>query len=197
MREEKIHDALNLLDDDLIGEVEFLRSRKRSNSRKWMSWGAMAACMCIIAGSLYANLLGGMKHSESADAGASIGNLESMQETDIQYGSKDDSDKPVTAENEQIKDKVGQEESREVPSVLVEIIKWEAAGFKGIVTGIVDTDIYSIGTEVYVKMDESMMLADCNGTYPEGSVVRVQFYERDEDDRIILFAEQLERIETE
>lgn len=29
MREELIHDALNLLDDDLIGEVEWLRSRKK------------------------------------------------------------------------------------------------------------------------------------------------------------------------
>ena len=197
MREEKIHDALNLLDDDLIAEVEYLRSRKKSNVKKWMSWAAMAACMCIIAGSLYANLLGGMKKSESADGGASIGNLESMQETDVQYGSKDDFDKPVTAENEYLEDEAGQEESREVPSVLVEIVKWEGAGFKGIVAGIVDTDIYSIGTEVYVKMNENMKLEDCNGTYPEGSVVRVQFYESDEDDRIILYTEQLELIETE
>ena len=34
MREDLIHDALNLLDDDLIGEVEYLRSRKKSRTRR-------------------------------------------------------------------------------------------------------------------------------------------------------------------
>ena len=60
---------LNLLDDDLIGEVEYLRSRKKSRRKQWMSWAAMAACMCIVIGSILSGRLpieiG--QNSESAD----------------------------------------------------------------------------------------------------------------------------------
>ena len=67
MKVDWIHEALNLLDDDLIGEVEHLRARKKSVSMKWISWAAMAACMCIVMGSLFTGLLQ-LKSSDQGNA---------------------------------------------------------------------------------------------------------------------------------
>ncbi len=194
MREEKIHDALNLLDDDLIGEVEYLRSRKRSNSRKWMSWGAMAACVCIVMGSLYAGLLGGLK---SFDAGTEGSAMEGMQENQNAGGLEADQENAAIAESGEHKDKVEEEGLKEVPAFLVKIETWEEKGFFGTIVGIEDTEIYRVGTGVYVDVEAEFGLADTNNHYPEGSIVRVQFAQKEETDKIILYAEQLELIETE
>ena len=46
MRADNIHDALNLLDDSIVQQVERVRSKKR---QRWYYWAAVAACFCIIA----------------------------------------------------------------------------------------------------------------------------------------------------
>lgn len=194
MREEKIHDALNLLDDDLIGEVEFLRSRKKSDSRKWMSWAAMAACVCIVMGSVYAGFLGGMK---SFDAGTEGSAMEGIQENQNVGGLVEDQENAAIAENGEHKDKIEEEGMKEVPAFLVKIEAWEEKGFFGTIVGIEDTEIYRVGTGVYVDVEAEYGLADTNNRYPEGSIVRVQFAEKEETDKIILYAEQLELIDTE
>lgn len=53
MKKEKLHDALNLLDDDMIESVEVLRKRKRKAEKRdnwlfWMKFVAQAACLCIV-----------------------------------------------------------------------------------------------------------------------------------------------------
>jgi len=194
MREEKIHDALNLLDDDLIGEVEFLRNRKKRNNRKWMSWAAMVACVCIMMGSVYAGFLGGMK---SFDAGTEGTPMEGNQENQNAGGLEVEEENASIPENEKYNDKVEQEGLKEVPAFLVKIETWEDSGFVGTIVGIEDTEIYRVGTAVYVDVEARFGLADTNNRYPEGSVVRVMFDEKEEKDRIVLYAEQLELIETE
>ena len=183
MREDLIHDALNLLDDDLIGEVEYLRSRRKSRTKQWMSWAAMAACMCIVMGSILSGRLpvGIGQNSESAD-------MENMSNSAGGNEESAESELPIQAEAEN-------ESMREVPAFLVEIEEWQENGFRGTIVGIVDTDIYPVGTSVYVEMPENLKLADTNDLYSEGSVVHVQFREKAEEDSVILYAEEIWEVE--
>lgn len=49
MRAEHIHDALNLLPEDLIEKVDRLRTRQRMPIRRgWRSFGAIAACLAVL-----------------------------------------------------------------------------------------------------------------------------------------------------
>ena len=191
MREDLIHDALNLLDDDLIGEVEYLRNRKKGKTKQWISWAAMAACACIVVGSMFAGIerleIGQSTEGASMpDANEMTGDAESS--TADQY--------PANSEALIEKDKIDKE-SAEVPAFLVEIKEWQADGFIGTIAGIVDTDIYPVGTEVYVDMTSSSKLADLNHLYSEGSVLHVQFNRMDEGEQIILHAEAIWEAESE
>ena len=186
MREDLIHDALNLLDDDLISEVECLRSRKKSRTKQWMSWAAMAACMCIVIGSILNGRLpvGIGQNSESAD-------MEHMSNSAGGNEEAAESELPIQAEGLINEEKAENESMREVPAFLVEIEEWRGEGFFGTIVGIVDTEIYPVGTPVFVEMPESLKLADTNELYSEGNVVHVQFREKAEKDRVILYAEQI------
>ena len=42
----KLHDAIGLLDDDLVESVDALRSR--SKRAAWKQWAAAAACLCVL-----------------------------------------------------------------------------------------------------------------------------------------------------
>jgi hypothetical protein len=49
MKREDISDAMNLLDDDIVESTEKIRKNgKQSRKRKWVKWGAVAACLCLI-----------------------------------------------------------------------------------------------------------------------------------------------------
>ena len=45
MKQDKIHDALDLLDDDMVEAVDKLRT-KRHAKRKNLRWVSLAACIC-------------------------------------------------------------------------------------------------------------------------------------------------------
>lgn len=45
MKQERIHDALNELDDDIVEPVDALRKKRKAKSR-WLRWGGPAACLC-------------------------------------------------------------------------------------------------------------------------------------------------------
>lgn len=46
MKQDKIHDALNQLDDDLVESVDALRRKKRKRKVRLLRWGGLAACLC-------------------------------------------------------------------------------------------------------------------------------------------------------
>ena len=46
MKKEQISDALNMLNDDIIEETNKVRANAKPN-RKWVKWGAVAACLCL------------------------------------------------------------------------------------------------------------------------------------------------------
>jgi hypothetical protein len=54
MKQEKISDALNFIDDDLIERAEAARSRKKAQKPSvWVKWGTVAACACLVALGIY------------------------------------------------------------------------------------------------------------------------------------------------
>lgn len=59
MKQDKIHDALNLLDDEMIEEVDRLRNGRKKSKYAWVRWLSVAACFCVIFGGIYA-----MKNAE-------------------------------------------------------------------------------------------------------------------------------------
>lgn len=48
MSKNKIIDSLGRIDDDMIERVDTLRQKKKN--RTWIKWGALAACLCLVAG---------------------------------------------------------------------------------------------------------------------------------------------------
>ena len=44
MKKEHISDALNMLNDDIIEETNKVRANAKP-TRKWVKWGAVAACL--------------------------------------------------------------------------------------------------------------------------------------------------------
>lgn len=72
MNQDNIHDALNLLDDELIEEVSKIRDQRKKKKIIWVRWGTLAACFCLILVGVYMAengviKLGGAKNSVSAD----------------------------------------------------------------------------------------------------------------------------------
>lgn len=47
MKSEKISDAFNFIDDDIIEEVEKVRHNKKVKRRSLLKWGALAACLVL------------------------------------------------------------------------------------------------------------------------------------------------------
>ena len=68
MNQDKIHDALNLLDDDMIEAVDRLRVKKKKKKKRWVPYISVAACVLVLfvglasAGAL--GLLGGQAKSD-------------------------------------------------------------------------------------------------------------------------------------
>ena len=46
MKQDKIHDALDHLDDDLVESVDALRRKKRKRKVRLLRWGGLVACLC-------------------------------------------------------------------------------------------------------------------------------------------------------
>jgi len=73
MRQEMLHDALDLIDDDLIEAVGKLRAQKK-NRRRFIRYASIAACACIAVGGI---MLWRMDHwivPEGVDGSDGIGN---------------------------------------------------------------------------------------------------------------------------
>ena len=47
MNQDNIHDALNMLDDELIHEVSKLRDIRKKRKSMSVRLGAIAACLCL------------------------------------------------------------------------------------------------------------------------------------------------------
>ena len=66
MKQDKIHDALNLLDNDLVEPVNELRTRRRAK-RKNLRWVSLAACICAAMVAVFVPLMHGMPRAIAAE----------------------------------------------------------------------------------------------------------------------------------
>lgn len=116
MNQDNIHDALNMLDDELINEVSKLRDIKRKRKTMSMRLGAIAACLCLFVVSVYVFgsgqlKLGGAKKGaaeedmsvESAD-GTEV--LEDTDKSSVGTSAENQSSKGETVEDEKTWERV-------------------------------------------------------------------------------------------
>lgn len=175
MNIDNIHDALNLLDDDMIEAVDKLRNEKTQiikmhRKNTWIRWVSIAACICLVLVSVYVtNGFGLMSYKGASNDMAKEETLSGTSTMENESVNDDDSIKEVggVEQNEAEEDGTdvtdemsgGSENKNELietPSVLVEIVSWGENGFTGTVTGIVDTEKYPVGTTVTVKFNDDI-----------------------------------------
>ena len=197
MNIDNLHDALNLLDDDLIEEVEGLRSERkqqgRIHSRKWsVRWTSVAAGLLFFVVSVYAlstlfhNGFGGAKKSDSSVM---------VEENTTIKG-----DSPTTEENKEalpsqqestVTDNSSAatgESKSEACEIKVEVTALKNEGFIGVIKESADTETYTVGTELTVVLMEDKWLVEGDTidvqhkdyvtddvAFPVGSVVIVRY----------------------
>lgn len=197
MNIDNLHDALNLLDDDLIHEVDVLRSERKQQtikgSRKWIvRWMSLAAGFVIFLVSAYAvstlflRGFGGAKKSDSSvmvEENTTIkgdsptteedkGALPSQQESTVT-----DNSSAATGESKS-----------EACEIKVEVTELKNEGFVGVIKESADTEMYTVGTELTVVLMEDKWLVEGDTidvhhkdyvtddvAFPVGSVVIVRF----------------------
>ena len=110
MNQDNIHDALNMLDDELINEVSKLRDIRKKRKSMSVRLGAIAACLCLFMVSVYIFgsgqlKLGGAKKNaatESDMSGESADGTEDHEDTNtsaVGTSVKDESSKQNTDED--------------------------------------------------------------------------------------------------
>lgn len=111
MNQDNIHDALNMLDDELINEVSKLRDIRKKRKNMSLRLGAIAACLCLFMVSVYVFGNGQLKLG-GADKGSAIEEDMSIESAD---GTEDfeDTDKSsvgTSAENQSSKQETAEDE---------------------------------------------------------------------------------------
>lgn len=109
MNQDNIHDALNMLDDELINEVSKIRDIRKKRKNMLVRFSAIAACLCLFMVSVYVFGNGQLKLG-GADKGSAIEEDMSSESADgtEDFEDTDKSNVGATAENQSSK-----EESKE------------------------------------------------------------------------------------
>jgi hypothetical protein len=207
MNAEKIMDALNLLDDDLIGEVDALRNKKAPKKpTPWRKILPVAACFGLVLTAVLVWSRLDTTPDGAVSENAQVEMMGSVPENDVEGtienggGQEYVSDENLADDGMQsipeteIESTPGSDgytdgyppETDEVPSVILQIDVLEDGGFQGTVVEIVDTDFFSVGMEVTVEfMDDAFI-----GEISEGDRVLVMFNGFDDN---TLYAEYVGR----
>lgn len=192
MNIEQLQDAINLIDDDLLEEVDKIRNQEchvtvRRNKRQWNRLVTIAACFCIFGISAYATkdfwirgftdmgigteqesdglIMNEAMEEEADDEGDVIAGLDSS--------SKEDGNVAVKDQSNNLPDDTSENTSAEIPSVYVEITEWQEDGFYGIAQNEVEKGLLTEGTRVFVELDSHISID--KGKLPAGSLVFVNF----------------------
>lgn len=214
MKQEQIHDALNLLDDDMIEAVAVLRASsvvddKRKQKVRWIKYMSAVACLCVVI--LGMSVWINDKPDDGVNRphnGMGMSDGEKMSEAETPGTVTDGNTDGITNENTD-----GNMDGLEVPSVLVKIEMWQENGFNGVVAGIVDTDIFKEDTKIQVIFMEDISVGILyedgikfekripdKADFPTGSIVHVQFAKFEKisdnsndanDNRCIIYVEEI------
>lgn len=198
MNAERLHDALGLLDDELIEAVGKLRQRKKYTS--FRSWAAAVACLCVIlvGVSVWQNI------DRYDDAPIDEGVDGETQDEENFDGSGTENYHPEDGvvgptpegEDEDEHDAVEDEShGSQLASMLVRITKWHDDGFEGVVTEVTGGDFVAVRQKITVIFSREVNIdcgddeflydydapnaADCG--IKKGEVVKVYYSYRHED----------------
>jgi len=203
MNIDNLHDALNLLDDDLIHEVDVLRSERMQQtikgSREWIvRWMSLAACFVIFLVSAYAvsTLLlrgfGGAKKSDSSVMVEENTVKDNIKEESVVDNTGDVDENAMPSQQEStVTDNSSAatgENKSDACEIKVEVIELKNEGFVGVIKESADTEMYTVGTELTVVLMEDKWLVEGDTidvqhkdyvtddvAFPVGSVVIVRF----------------------
>lgn len=217
MNIDNLHDALGLLDDELIEEVEALRNERKLQAHRRSKRGvlryvslAASVLLCVVSvyvvgGFLLNVLTGGKKSDSSAIVGEDLAikgessTIESDQDTAPPQDSSTESENTSAATGEA---------KSEAHEIIVEVTELLNAGFVGVIKKSADTETYTEGTQLTVLMIEKDSVGG-NSTidvqhltdelsdvaFPVGSVVIVRFMNQDVVDtgseEIMLYADEV------
>ena len=167
MNIDNLHDALNLLDDDLIEEVDGLRSERKlqtkKRSRKWVArWISLAAAFVLFVvsayavGALWMRGFGGAKKSDSSVI---------VEENTTNKGEsstiEEDTEASPTQQESTVTDNSSAatgESKSEACEIKVEVTELKNEGFIGVIKESADTETYTVGTELTVVLMEDKWL---------------------------------------
>ncbi len=197
MNIDNLHDALNLLDDDLIHEVDVLRSERKQQtikrSRKWIvRWMSLAACFVIFLVSAYAVstlLLRGFGGAKKSDSSVMVEENTTIKEESST--TEEDKEALPSQQESTVTDNSSAatgESKSEAYEIKVEVIELKNEGFVGVIKESADTETYTVGTELTVVLMEDKWLVEGDAidvqhkdyvaddvAFPVGSVVLVRF----------------------
>jgi len=217
MNIDNLHDALGLLDDELIEEVEVLRGKGKKQAHGWSKRGvfryvslAASVLLCVVSvyvvGGFLLNVLTGGKKSDSS---AIVGENEVIKGESSSIESEQDvvtsQDSSTESENASVASGEAKSEAHEI---IVEVTELINAGFVGVIKKSADTETYTEGTKLTVLMMEKdstggnstidvQHLTDelSDVAFPVGSVVIVRFMNQDVVDtgseEIMLYADSV------
>lgn len=157
-RQDQIHDALLLLDDDMITAVDDLRRQRTRVITHRMRWVYAAACLCIIFMSLFTIQILWPSHRLSPFSESAPSNSSShLQPAGV------------------------------LSSISVQIDQWQENGFSGTVTDAGDVDTLAAGEKITVlfaddldQKDQEVYASNSeehvkkSAEFPAGSIVQVQ-----------------------
>lgn len=216
MRPDKLHDALNYIDDDLIESAD--RRRSTNSKKAWFRIIPVAACLCIILTGILAAQHKGIFHKDSFVAPenemeAAPENVPNQPtEEQVPAGNipipdnsthEADDDGDMNAENADGAAPESSPESEELPDFIIKIEEWDGESIYAVITEHTSTDILPIGTRVKVIFGDQcyVCLPDATGYYtdsialptsedfPAGTTATVQFYKWEETNgEIILYS---------
>lgn len=165
MNGKDLFEGMSYVDERYIEEAE----SKAFPRTHWARTAALAACLCLILFSLYS----------LRDPIASEGSA-----------AQDEVTQPAGVESMSGQGDPGNSPSEEVPSVILYVQEQTEAGWVGIVSELVDTDIFEIGMELNVILADHIRQEDMDGQSIvvelkrqdyTGSYVMVQFVDYDPD----------------
>ena len=199
MNIDNLHDALGLLDDELIEEVEVLRNERKveaeRRSKKWIvSWTYVAAglLLCLVSvyvvGGLFSKGFSGNKKTDTATGvveESTSAETENKGNADDKDHFEEVTDGGGTSENTSTGTGESVTNAREIKVEVTELIN---AGFVGVIKESADTETYTVGTELTVVLMEDKWLVEGDATqvqhkdyvtddvaFPVGSIVIVRF----------------------
>ena len=198
MNIDNLHDALGLLDDELIEQVEVLRNKRnleaQKSVRKWVPrWTRVAAALllCLVSvyaiSSLFLKGFGGNKKSDSSIGVVGEGtNIESANK-----GNADDTEHLEVPDGSAVNEKTStgtEEDTSDAREIKVEVTALVQEGFVGVVKESADKELYAVGTELTVVLPEEYQIVGSGATnlehkdeevgdvaFPVGTVLIVRF----------------------